>query len=493
MDVTRSSRGREPVVAADIGLIGLAVMGRNLVLNMARNGFDVAVYNRTTSRMTDFVKGDAADASVTGHEELEDFVASLESPRRIMLMVKAGGAVDAVLDELLPMLDAGDIVIDGGNSDYKDTERRVARLQDDGMHFVGAGVSGGEEGALNGPSIMPGGSADAWPHIQAIFQAIAAEADDGEPCCQWLGRGGAGHFVKMVHNGIEYGDMQLIAEVYDLMSATGMSNADMSEAFATWNTGRLESFLVEITADILATTSPDGEAVVDVIVDAAGQKGTGRWTAMYGFELGQPVGLIAEAVIARVVSALIDERGRAAKILGDPDHRIGDAIDLDDLEASLYAAKVVSYAQGFAMLASASREHDWDLDLAAIASIWRGGCIIRARFLDDIARVFTETPDIDSLLIADVFADALVIDGQQGWRDTVRAAIGTGVPVPALSSALAFFDGYRSARLPANLIQAQRDYFGAHGYQRLDRDRSEDFHTDWIGDGTETSMDSYNA
>ncbi|MEP6297499.1 MAG: decarboxylating NADP(+)-dependent phosphogluconate dehydrogenase, partial [Ilumatobacter sp.] len=350
-----------------------------------------------------------------------------------------------------------------------------------------------EEGALNGPSIMPGGSADAWPHIEPILQAIAAEAHDGEPCCRWLGRGGAGHFVKMVHNGIEYGDMQLIAEIYDLMSATGMSNAEMAEAFAAWNTGRLESFLVEITADILATTSPDGEAVIDVIVDAAGQKGTGRWTAMYGFELGQPIGLIAEAVIARVVSALIDERGRASEILGDPGPRNAPAIGLDDLEASLYAAKIVSYAQGFAMLASASREHDWGLDLAAIASIWRGGCIVRARFLDDIARVFTDTPDIDSLLIADVFAEALASDGQRGWRDTVRTAVGAGVPVPALSSALAFFDGYRSARLPANLIQAQRDYFGAHGYQRLDRDRSEDFHTDWIGDGRETSMDSYNA
>ena len=480
-------------MAADIGLIGLAVMGRNLVLNMASNGFDVAVYNRTTSKMTAFIEGEAADFSVTGHEGLDDFVASLASPRVIMLMVKAGPAVDAVPDELLPILDVGDVVIDGGNSDYKDTERRVDRLKGDGKHFVGAGVSGGEEGARHGPSIMPGGSADAWQHIKPILQAIAAKADDGAPCCEWLGNGGAGHFVKMVHNGIEYADMQFIAEVYDLMSAQGLSNSEMSDAFATWNTGRLESFLVEITADILATTSPDGEAVVDVIVDSAGQKGTGRWTAMYGFELGQPVGVIAEAVIARVVSSLIDERGRAVEVLGASTVEIVDAIGLDDLEASLYASKIVSYAQGFAMLAAASHEHEWDLDLAAIASIWRAGCIIRARFLDDIAAVFKETPDIDSLLVAEVFADALVQDGQAGWRTTVRAAVGAGVPVPALGSALAFFDGYRTARLPANLIQAQRDYFGAHGYQRLDRDRDDDFHTDWTGDGAETAMDSYNA
>lgn len=480
-------------MAADIGLVGLAVMGRNLVLNIARNGFDVAVYNRTTSKITDFIDGDAADATVTGHAELEDLVTSLASPRIVMLMVKAGPAVDAVLDDLVPILDAGDIVIDGGNADYVDTERRVERLREEDMHFVGAGVSGGAEGALNGPSIMPGGSADAWPRIKPILQAIAADADDGEPCCEWLGDGGAGHFVKMVHNGIEYADMQLIAEVYDLMSAGGMTHADMADAFGTWNDGRLESFLVEITADILATTTPDGDAVVDSILDAAGQKGTGRWTAMYGFELGQPVSLIAEAVIARVVSALIDERRRAADVLGAPSRQLDTPIAPEDLEASLFSAKVVSYAQGFALLAAASREHEWDLDLATIASIWRAGCIIRARFLDDIAEVFTESPDIDSLLMADVFAEALSKDDQRGWRTTVSAAVGAGVTVPALGSALAFFDGYRTRRLPANLIQAQRDYFGAHGYERLDQDRGDDFHTDWTGDHGETPMDSYNA
>jgi 6-phosphogluconate dehydrogenase len=366
-------------------------------------------------------------------------------------------------------------------------------LADENKHFVGAGVSGGEEGALNGPSIMPGGSRAAWPHVKPILQAIAATAHDGTPCCEWLGSGGAGHFVKMVHNGIEYGDMQLIAEIYDLMSAQGTSNAAMSEAFASWNGGRLESFLVEITAEILAASSPDGEATVDVILDSAGQKGTGRWTAMYGFELGQPVSLIAEAVIARVVSSFVDERQAAADVLGFSEPAIGAAFDLDALEAALYSSKVVSYAQGFSMLAAASREYEWELDLAAIASIWRAGCIIRATFLDDIASVLTEQPDIDSLLVADVFADALTADGQEGWRTVICAAVGAGVPVPALSSALAFFDGYRTPRLPANLIQAQRDYFGAHGYERVDRPRGEDFHTDWIGDGTEQSVDSYNA
>jgi len=478
---------------ADIGLVGLAVMGRNLVLNMARNGFHVAVYNRTTEKMTDFVEGDAADASVTGHAELSDLVESLATPRIVMLMVKSGPAVDKVLDSLLPLLDDGDIVIDGGNSDFHDTQRRVERLADENKHFVGAGVSGGEEGALKGPSIMPGGSPAAWPHVKPILQAIAATAHDGTPCCEWLGSGGSGHFVKMVHNGIEYGDMQLIAEIYDLMSAQGTSNAAMSEAFASWNGGRLESFLVEITAEILAASSPDGEATVDVILDSAGQKGTGRWTAMYGFELGQPVSLIAEAVIARVVSSFVDERQAAADVLGFSEPAIGAAFDLDALEAALYSSKVVSYAQGFSMLAAASREYEWELDLAAIASIWRAGCIIRATFLDDIASVLTEQPDIDSLLVADVFADALTADGQEGWRTVIRAAVGAGVPVPALGSALAFFDGYRTPRLPANLIQAQRDYFGAHGYERVDRPRSEDFHTDWIGDGTEQSVDSYNA
>ncbi len=476
-------------MAADIGLIGLAVMGRNLVLNMARNGFEVAVYNRTTSKMTDFIEGDAVDTSVTGYEELGDLVESLSSPRIVMMMVKAGVAVDAVLGDLVPMLDDGDIVIDGGNADYVDTERRCNELAAQGVLFVGAGVSGGEAGALNGPSIMPGGSRGAWEHVKPILQAIAATADDGKPCCEWVGPGGAGHFVKMVHNGIEYGDMQVIAEAYSIMQAQGCSNAEMGEAFAVWNRGKLESFLIEITAEILATRSPDGEAVIDVILDAAGQKGTGRWTAMYGFELGQPVSLIAEAVIARVVSALIDQRQDAAAKLTGPDRAIeADDVSLDDLRDALYASKIVSYAQGFAMLAAASREHDWDLDLGEIAAIWRAGCIIRAAFLDDIMSVFADQPQIASLLLAETFADAMQA-AQPGWRRTIGTGIAAGVPLPAFSSALAFYDGYRSERLPANLIQAQRDYFGAHTYERIDQPRGVHFHTNWIDDATEGLID----
>ncbi|WP_420452539.1 decarboxylating NADP(+)-dependent phosphogluconate dehydrogenase [Ilumatobacter sp.] len=479
-------------MAADIGLVGLAVMGRNLVLNMARNGIEVAVHNRTTSRMTDFVDGEAAGATVTGHAELADMVAALSSPRIVMLMVRSGPAVDAVLGGLVPLLDEGDIVIDGGNADHVDTQRRCDELAERGLHFVGAGISGGEEGALNGPSIMPGGSPEAWPHVEPILTAIAAVADDGRPCCEWLGRGGAGHFVKMVHNGIEYADMQVIAEAYSLMSHRGLTNTEMSEVFARWNEGALQSFLVEITAAILGHATPDGEATLDSILDAAGQKGTGRWTAMYGFELGQPVSLIAEAVIARAVSALVDERGRAAEILAGPTPDLTDEPSEDDLRDALYASKIVSYAQGFSMLAAASREHGWELDLAAIASIWRAGCIIRARFLDDIASALTERPDIDSLLLADGFA-ADLSDAQRGWREVVRIGVAAGVPLPAYSSALAFYDGYRTTRLPANLIQAQRDYFGAHGYERLDGVRGDDFHTDWIGDGAQSAVESYSA
>ena len=486
------SGGADATTGADIGLVGLAVMGRNLVLNMAHHGFDVAVYNRTTSRMTDFVEGEAADETITGHEELSGLVDALSTPRVVMLMVKAGPAVDAVLDDLLPLLDEGDIVIDGGNSLYEDTERRVERLADEGKHFVGAGVSGGEEGALHGPSIMPGGSPDAWPTIQPILQAIAADAPDGSPCCEWLGRGGAGHFVKMVHNGIEYGDMQLIAESYDVLSHRGATNTEMADIFATWNDGVLESYLVEITADILRLER-DGDFVVDDILDAAGQKGTGRWTAVSGFELAQPLTLVAEAVSARVVSALIDQRRHASTVLNGPDADMSsDAFTDDDLRDALYASKIVSYAQGFMLLAAASEEHDWDLDLGAIASIWRAGCIIRARFLDDITAAFDSDQDFDSLIVADTFASVLN-DAQEQWRRVIGAGVTAGVPLPAFSTALAFYDGFRRERLPANLIQAQRDYFGAHGYERVDRDRGSDFHTDWTGDGGETAVDSYNA
>jgi 6-phosphogluconate dehydrogenase len=484
--VTNSTDG------AHVGLVGLAVMGRNLVLNMAHHGFDVAVYNRTTSKTTDFIEGDAAGETVTGHETLDDLVAALSTPRVVMLMVQAGSAVDAVLDQLVPLLDEGDVVVDGGNSNFRDTERRVERLATEGLHFVGAGVSGGEEGALLGPSIMPGGSAEAWPTVRPILQAIAADAPDGAPCCEWVGNGGAGHFVKMVHNGIEYADMQLIAETYDLLSSVGMTNREMADTFAAWNDGRLESFLVEITAAILGT-EVDGEAIIDAIVDAAGQKGTGRWTAVVGFELGQPVTLVAEAVASRVVSALIDQRAAASTALAGPDRSLtSDAFSIDDLESALYVSKIVSYAQGFALLSAASDEYGWDLDLAAIAAIWRAGCIIRARFLDDISASFRENRDLASLLLAEDFGDALR-DSQDSWRRVVSSAVRAGVPLPAHASALAFYDGYRSRRLPANLIQAQRDYFGAHTYARLDRRRDEAFHTDWTGDGGTTAATSYTA
>ena len=479
-------------MSADVGLIGLAVMGRNLALNLARSGHRTAVYNRTTSKTTTFVEGEAADEAITGHEELADMVSSLSTPRVVLLMVRAGAAVDAVLGDLVPLLEEGDVVIDGGNADWVDTERRCDELAERGLRFVGAGISGGEEGALNGPSIMPGGAPEARELVMPILRSIAAVADDGEPCCTWLGPGGAGHFVKMVHNGIEYGDMQVIAEAYALLRAQGRTNDEMAEVFAEWNEGALESFLVEITARILAHRTDAGDATLDSILDAAGQKGTGRWTAMYGFELGQPVSLIAEAVIARVVSALVDQRAAAAGVLRGPDEPAAVDVSDDDLRDALHASKIVSYAQGFSMLAAAGREHGWDLDLAAVARIWRAGCIIRARFLDDIASALGDDPDLDSLLLADVFVDVLA-SAQGGWRRVVRAGVAAGVAVPAYSSALAFYDGYRTERLPANLIQAQRDLFGAHGYERLDRARGDDFHTDWDGDGEERPVDSYDA
>ena len=481
---------------ADIGLIGLAVMGENLVLNMASHGFEVAVYNRTTSRVDDFLAARARGKSIIGAHSAQELIAQLKKPRRVMLMVQAGEAVDRVIETLVPLLDEGDILIDGGNSNYQDTNRRTRAMREHGILYVGTGVSGGEEGALLGPSIMPGGNADAWHHIEPIFKAIAAKVDDGSACCEWIGDDGAGHYVKMVHNGIEYGDMQMIAEAYDLLRHVGgVEPAPMSEIFNTWNGGELESYLIEITAEILAAVDDDsGRPMVDLILDAAGQKGTGKWTGVDSLMLGAPVTAITEAVFARALSALKDERVAAAKVLPGPQHVFaGDPKALiEDVRQALYAAKICSYAQGFQLLAMAAKEYDWRMDKGAVALMWRGGCIIRASFLDHIKKAYDTEPDLANLLLAPYFCDAIA-SSQQAWRRVVATAVSCGIPVPALSSALAWYDGYRTERLPANLLQAQRDYFGAHTYERVDRPRGEYFHTNWTGRGGDTVSRSYNA
>ncbi len=481
---------------ADIGLIGLAVMGENLVLNMASHDFTVAVYNRTTEKVDQFVNGRGAGKSIIGTHSVEKLCASLERPRRVMLMVKAGTVVDAVIESLLPYLEPGDIVIDGGNSHYPDSIRRTRELEEKGLLFIGTGVSGGEEGALLGPSIMPGGSPEAWPHVKPIFQAIAARTDDGEICCDWVGRGGAGHFVKMVHNGIEYGDMQMICETYQMMKeGLGMSNDEMHEVFARWNTGVLDSYLVEITRDILGYRDENGEATLDLILDTAGQKGTGKWTGIEALDAGQPLTTIVEAVFARGLSALKDERVAAAKLLTGPENtRAGGGSDslVEDLEQALYASKIVSYAQGYQLMRAVSQEQDWDLNFGAVALMWRGGCIIRSRFLGNIRDAFENNPDLSNLLTDDFFV-AAVQKAQDSWRRVVAAAAMQGIPMPAISSALAYYDGYRADRLPANLLQAQRDYFGAHTYERIDRPRGEFFHTNWTGRGGTTASTTYDV
>ena len=480
---------------ADIGLIGLAVMGENLVLNMANHGFTVAVYNRTTSRVDDFVNGRAAGKSVIGTHSLEQLCASLKRPRRVMIMVKAGAVVEGVIESLLPFLEPGDVVIDGGNSNFPDSSRRTDELAEKGILFVGTGVSGGEEGALTGPSIMPGGNPDAWPIVKPILQAIAAKTDDGEPCCDWLGKGGAGHFVKMVHNGIEYGDMQMICETYQMMKeGLGMSNEDMHDAFARWNEGVLDSYLIEITRDILAYRDEDGNATVDLILDKAGQKGTGKWTAITALEAGQPLTLIGEAVFARCLSALKDERVAASKALVGPDTEFnGDRAELlNDLEQALYASKIVSYAQGFQLMRAMSDENDWRLDYGAVALMWREGCIIRSVFLGNIRDAFNKNPGLTNLLLDPFFEDA-IRNAQAAWRRVVATAANLGIPMPAISAALGYYDGYRSERLPANLLQAQRDFFGAHTYERVDKPRGEFFHTNWTGRGGTTSSTTYNV
>jgi 6-phosphogluconate dehydrogenase len=480
---------------ADIAVIGLAVMGQNLILNMNDHGFKVVAFNRTTSKVDDFLANEAKDTAIIGARSVEEMVAQLKLPRRIMLMVKAGEAVDATIEQLLPHLDAGDIIIDGGNSLFADTDRRVKYVESKGFLYIGTGVSGGEDGARHGPSIMPGGSPDAWPHVKDIFQAIAAKVEDGSSCCDWVGEGGAGHYVKMIHNGIEYGDMQLIGEAYQIMKRQlGLSADELSAIFSEWNEGELDSYLIQITAEILAYKDTDGTPLVDHILDTAGQKGTGKWTVMNSAELGQPVTVVAEALYARCLSALKDERMEASKVLQGPNLAFnGDRNEfIEAVRQALYAAKIISYAQGYMLMRVAAREYGWNLNYAGIALMWRGGCIIRSRFLDDIRRAFDNNPDLTNLLLDPFFTEAIATN-QPGWRRIVSDAFLGGIPIPALSSALAFYDGYREARLPANLLQAQRDYFGAHSYERLDRPRGEFIHTNWTGAGGAVSSSTYNA
>lgn len=481
---------------SDIGLIGLAVMGENLVLNMESKGFHVSVFNRTVEKVDKFMEGRGKGKNIYGARSLEDFVSSLKSPRKVFLMVKAGQAVDDFIDKLIPLLDKGDIIIDGGNTHFPDTTRRTAYVESKGLLYVGTGVSGGEEGALNGPSMMPGGSPAAWPYVKPIFQGICAKVADGTPCCDWVGEGGAGHFVKMVHNGIEYGDIQLICECYQIMKdILGMTNEEMHEVFAEWNKGDLDSYLIEITRDILAKKDEDGKYVLDYILDTAGQKGTGKWTAVAALDAGVPLTLIGEAVFARCLSAQKEERVAASKILQGPSpvKFTGDRkAFLEDLRKALFAAKVVSYAQGYTLMRAAAKEYGWNLNYGGIALMWRGGCIIRSVFLGKIKEAFDKNPDIANILLDPYFCDKLA-DAQQGWRNVLGQAIVNGVPAPTLSAALEYYDGYRCGRLPANLLQAQRDYFGAHTYERTDRPRGEFFHTNWTGHGGDTVAGTYIA
>jgi 6-phosphogluconate dehydrogenase len=482
--------------SADIGLIGLAVMGENLVLNMESHGYTVAVFNRTVARVDDFLAGRAKGKRIIGSHTIKELVSALKRPRKVMIMVKAGSAVDQVIEEVAPLLEKGDILIDGGNTHFPDTTRRTKALKARGLLYIGTGVSGGEEGALRGPSIMPGGDPEAWPSVKPIFQAIAAKVDGGTPCCDWVGQEGAGHFVKMVHNGIEYGDIQLICESYHLLSALlGLSVDQLHEVFARWNTGVLDSYLIEITRDIFGFRDPEtGAPMIDLILDTAGQKGTGKWTVISALDLGVPLTLIAEAVSARSLSAQKEERVGAAKVLAGPkpnysgDHEAF----IDDLEMALYASKIGSYAQGFALMNAQERESGWTINQGAVALMWRGGCIIRSAFLGKIKEAFDRNAKLTNLFVDPYFAD-VVEQAAPSWRRVVASGVANGIPLPAMSAALAYFDGYRCARLPANLLQAQRDYFGAHTYERVDRPRGQFFHTNWTGRGGTTTSRSYNA
>jgi len=479
---------------ADIGLIGLAVMGENLVLNMESKGYTVAVYNRTTEKVDHFVNGRGRGKKFIATHTIAEFCRAIRRPRKVMMLVKAGPAVDDLIEQLLPHLESGDVIIDGGNTHFPDTIRRTKYVESKGLFYIGTGVSGGEEGALNGPSMMPGGSTAAWPLVKPIFQSICAKAD-GMPCCDWVGEDGAGHFVKMVHNGIEYGDMQLICETYQIMKdLLGMSNAEMHDVFAKWNEGDLDSYLIEITRDILAYRDDTGAYTLDYILDAAGQKGTGKWTAIAALDEGVPLTLITEAVFARSLSAMKEERVAASADLSGPKKTFaGDrAAFLSDLHDALYAAKIVSYAQGYALMRQAAHTYGWNLNNGGIALMWRGGCIIRSVFLGKIKEAFDRMPNLTNLLL-DPFFKEKVLTAQSGWRSVVASAVTNGIPVPSMSAALSYFDGYRTERLPANLLQAQRDFFGAHTYERIDRERGTFFHTNWTGKGGDTSASTYTA
>ena len=482
----------------DIGLIGLAVMGQNLVLNMNDHGYTVVVYNRTTSKVDEFLANEARGTKVQGAHSIQELVAKLKRPRRIMMLVKAGKPVDDFIAQIVPFLEPGDIIIDGGNSLFEDTNRRQRELESKGLLFIGTGVSGGEEGARRGPSIMPGGSPAAWPHVKDIFQSISAKVEDGSPCCDWVGEEGAGHYVKMVHNGIEYGDMQLICEAYNILkNGLGLNEQELHDTFAEWNKGELDSYLIEITRDIFAKKDADGTPLVNKILDTAGQKGTGKWTVINSLDLGTPITLMAEAVYARCVSAMKDDRVRAARKLKGPKPAIPSARNakkraalIEEVRLALYASKIISYAQGYMLMRAAAAEYGWKLNWGAIALMWRGGCIIRSRFLGKIKEAFDKKPNLTNLLFDDYFRGEIK-KCQKGWRNIVATAAKRGIPAPAFSTALAFFDSYRSAVLPANLLQAQRDFFGAHTYERVDKPRGEFFHTNWTGHGGTTASTTY--
>jgi 6-phosphogluconate dehydrogenase len=486
---------------ADLALIGLAVMGQNLIMNMNDHGFTVVAYNRTTEKVDAFLANEAKGSKVIGAHSIEEMVSKLKKPRRVMMLVKAGKPVDEFIEQLLPHLEAGDIIIDGGNSLFEDTNRRTKYVESKGLLYIGTGVSGGEEGARHGPSIMPGGSPAAWPHVKNIFQGVSAKVEGGAPCCDWVGENGAGHYVKMVHNGIEYGDMQLICEAYNIMkNGLGMSAPEMHEVFKEWNTGELDSYLIEITRDILGFKDTDGTPLVDKILDTAGQKGTGKWTVQNSADLGIPITLIAEAVYSRCVSALKDERVKAAKKLKGPRPALTSIAAkaekkkqfIADIRDALYASKIISYAQGYMLMRAAAADQKWNLNYGGIALMWRGGCIIRSRFLGKIKEAFDKNPKLVNLLLDDYFRGEIK-RCQKGWRNVVAAAAKKGIPVPAFSTALAFYDQYRAAVLPANLLQAQRDYFGAHTYERVDKPRGEFFHSNWTGRGGTTASSTYNV
>jgi 6-phosphogluconate dehydrogenase len=485
-----------PDASCDIGLIGLAVMGQNLVLNMNDHGYKVAVFNRTVSKVDDFLANEAKGTQVVGAHSIEELTGLLKRPRRVMLMIKAGDTVDKMIDQLLPHLEKGDIIIDGGNSLFTDSNRRTRDLAAKDILFIGTGVSGGEEGARRGPSIMPGGNPAAWPYVKDIFQAISAKVEDGTPCCDWVGENGAGHYVKMVHNGIEYGDMQLICEAYDLLQrGLGLTADELHGVFTEWNKGELDSYLIEISSHIFANKDEDGTPLVDKILDAAGQKGTGKWTAISALDLGQPVTLIGESVFARCLSALKEERVTASKILQGPAVKadVGDrAAYIESVRRALYCSKMISYAQGYMLLRAAAKENGWNLNLGGIALMWRGGCIIRSQFLGKIKEAYDKNPALENLLLDSFFSGA-INQYQASWRKALVHAIELGVPAPAFSTALAFYDGFRASRLPANLLQAQRDYFGAHTYERTDKPRGQFFHTNWTGHGGRISSSTYTA